>query len=84
MQYSLNKGHHHLQMTAAKVMAIISRLPGCAGQAADAVSAKTQVQRKVSGLKRITSSPEGYHDGDTGEIIYEKVYCEESYSIIPD
>ena len=27
------------QMTAAKVMGIISRLPGCAGQAADAVSA---------------------------------------------
>ena len=32
------------QMTAAKVMDIISRLPGCDGQAADAVSACTQVQ----------------------------------------
>ena len=31
-------------MTAAKVMDIISRLPGCSGQAADAVSAKTQVK----------------------------------------
>ena len=31
------------QMTAAKIMDIISRLPGCAGQAADAVSACTQV-----------------------------------------
>ena len=30
-------------MTAAKVMDIISRLPGCDGQAADAVSAYTQV-----------------------------------------
>ena len=30
------------QMTAAKVMGIISRLLGCAGQAADAVSAKTR------------------------------------------
>ena len=30
------------QMTAAKIMDIISRLPGCAGQAADAVSAYTQ------------------------------------------
>ena len=30
-------------MTAARVMDIISRLPGCAGQAADAVSAFTQV-----------------------------------------
>ena len=29
-------------MTAAKVSDIIFRLPGCAGQAADAVSAKTQ------------------------------------------
>ena len=32
------------QMTAAKVMDIISRLPGCAGQAADAISAYTQVK----------------------------------------
>ena len=32
------------QMTAAKIMDIISRLPGCNGQAADAVSAKTQVK----------------------------------------
>ena len=32
------------QTTAAKVMDIISRLPGCAGQAADAVSAKTKVK----------------------------------------
>ena len=32
------------QMTAAKVMDIISRLPGCGGQAADAVSAYTQVK----------------------------------------
>ena len=31
-------------MTAAKVMDIISRLPGCAGQAGDAVSAYTQVE----------------------------------------
>ena len=29
------------QMTAAKVMDIISRLPGCSGKAADAVSAYT-------------------------------------------
>ena len=31
-------------MTAAKVMDTISRLPGCAGHAADAVSADTQVK----------------------------------------
>ena len=38
MQYSAS------QMTAAKIMDIISRLPGCTGQAADAVSADTQVK----------------------------------------
>ena len=32
------------EQTAAKVMDIISRLPGCDGQAADAVSAYTQVK----------------------------------------
>ena len=32
------------QMTTAKVMDIISRLSGCAGQAADAASAYTQVK----------------------------------------
>ena len=32
------------QMTAAKVMEIISSLPGCSGQAADAVSAFSQVK----------------------------------------
>ena len=37
------QGSSASQMTAAKVMYIISRLPGCSGQAADAVSAKTQV-----------------------------------------
>ena len=31
-------------MAAAKIMDIISRLPGCAGQAADAVSAYTQLK----------------------------------------
>ena len=33
-------------MTAAKIMDIISRLPGCDGQAADAVSACTQVRKE--------------------------------------
>ena len=31
------------QMTAAKAMDVISRLPGCSGQVADSVSAYTQV-----------------------------------------
>ena len=38
------QGSSPSQMTAAKIMDIISRLPGCDGQAADAVSAKTQVK----------------------------------------
>ena len=38
------QGSSASQMTAAKVMDIISRLAGCAGQAADAVSAYTQVK----------------------------------------
>ena len=37
------QGSSASQMTAAKIMDIISRLPGFAGQAADAESAKTQV-----------------------------------------
>ena len=38
------QGSSASQMTAAKVMDIISIPPGCAGQAADAVSAYTQVK----------------------------------------
>ena len=38
------QGSSQSRMTAAKIMDIISRLPGCDGQAADAVSAKTQVK----------------------------------------
>ena len=38
------QGSSASQMTAAKVMDIISRLPSCDGQAADAVTANTQVK----------------------------------------
>ena len=38
------QGSSASQMTAAKIMDITSRLPGCAGQAADAVPDKTQVK----------------------------------------
>ena len=38
------QGSSASQMTAAKIIDIISRLPGCNGQAPDAVSAKTQVK----------------------------------------
>ena len=44
MQYFTEQGSSTSQMTAAKVMDFMSRLPGCAGQAADAVSAYTQVK----------------------------------------
>ena len=40
------QGSSASQMTAAKIMDIISRLPGCDGQAADAVSAYTQVKKE--------------------------------------
>ena len=44
-------------MTAAKVMDIISRLPGCSGQAADAISAYTQVEKEdASTLFKIPKS----------------------------
>ena len=38
------QGSSASQMTSAKVRDIISRLPGCAGQAADATSAYTRVK----------------------------------------
>ena len=38
------QGSSASQMTAAKVMDIISRMPGCDGQAVDAISAYTQVK----------------------------------------
>ena len=38
------QGSSASQMTAAKIMDIISRLPGCAGQAADVVSAEVKVE----------------------------------------
>ena len=49
------QGSSASQMTAAKVMDIISRLPGCAGQAADAVSAYTQV--KVEDAHKLLKIP---------------------------
>ena len=45
MQY-FEQGSSASQMTAAKIMDIISRLPGCEGQAADATSANTLVKIK--------------------------------------
>ena len=50
------QGSSASQVTAAKVMDIISRLPVCAGQAADAVSAKTQV--KMEDAPKLLKIPE--------------------------
>ena len=41
------QGSSASQMTAAKVMDVISRLPGCAGQAIDAISAYTRSKLKM-------------------------------------
>ena len=46
MQYLQNKDHQHHKLRQQKVMDIIFRLPGCARQAADAVSAYTQVKKE--------------------------------------
>ena len=42
------QGSSSSQMTAAKVMDVIARRPGCAGQAADAVSAYTSINERRS------------------------------------
>ena len=44
MQYFTEQGSSSALRTAAKIMDIISRLPDCDGQAADAVSVYTQVK----------------------------------------
>ena len=49
------QGSSASQMTAAKVMDVIARLPDCDGQAADTVSAYTQV--KVRDAPRLLRSP---------------------------
>ena len=55
------QGSSASQMTAAKVMDIISRLPGCAGQAADAVFALTQVKMEDA-LKLLKIQKSGCSD----------------------
>ena len=50
------QGSSASQMTAAKIMDIISRLPGCDGQAADAVSAYTHGPSRSSWKESVRSS----------------------------
>ena len=63
------QGSSASKMTGAKVMDIISRLPGCAGQAADTVSAHTQVKMedapkllKISQNRNVQTLGFVYHD----------------------
>ena len=51
---STEQGSSAPQMTAAKIVDVIARLPGCEGQAADAVSAYTQV--KIGGCSTIAQN----------------------------
>ena len=48
----IEQGSSASQMTAAKVMDVIARLPDCDGQAADAISAYTQVNGCSKLLKK--------------------------------
>ena len=51
------QGSSASQMTAAKIMDVMARLPGCSGQAADAVSTYTQVNMEgAPSLLRIPQS----------------------------
>ena len=52
---SAEQGSSASQMTAAKVMDVIARLPDCTGQAADAVSAYTQL--KLEDAPRLLKNP---------------------------
>ena len=49
------QGSSASQMTAVKVMDVIARLPGCAGQAAGSVSANTQ--GRMEDAPKITENP---------------------------
>ena len=51
----IEQGSSASQMPAAKVVDVIARLPGCAGQAADAVSAFSQV--KMEDAPRLLEIP---------------------------
>ena len=63
----IEQGSSASQITAANVVDIKSRLPGCAGQAADAVSAYTQVKMEdaPSLLKNSKIRMPGYVDTST-------------------
>ena len=55
MQFFLTQGSSASQMIAASLMDVIARLPGCDGQAADAVSA--YAQEKLDDAPRLLNIP---------------------------
>ena len=63
------QGSSASQMTAAKIMDIISRLPGCDGQAADAVSAYTQV--KMEDAHKLLKIPKSECPGHFGFVYHD-------------
>ena len=77
------QGSSASQMTAAKVIDIISRLPGCAGQAADAVSAETQVKMEdASKLLKIPKSEcqkFGFVHHDTNRLNHGRIWTIQSF-----
>ena len=71
-------------MTAAKVMDIVSRLPGCAGHAADAVSSYTQVKMEdapelLKNFKNRSVQTFGYVYNDTNGLNHGPVWKIQSF-----
>ena len=91
-QSSLKKGSSASQMTAANIMDVTVRLPGCDGQAANAVSAYTQV--KLEDAPKLLKIPKlecpdvwiPFHDtnGESrGQIKIPWYFLNESCTVIP-
>ena len=76
-----DQGSSASQMTAAKVMDITSRLPGCAGQAADAVSAKTHV--KMEDAPKLLKIPRNRNVHTFG-FVYHDTNGQKSWSSMED
>ena len=75
------QGSSASQMTAAKIMDIISRLPGCDGQAADAVSSFSLVKMEDAHklLKNRSVQPFGFVYHDTNGLNHGPVWTTESF-----
>ena len=77
------QGSSASQMTAAKIMDIISRLPGCDGQAADAVTAFTQVKMEdahnLLNIKNRSVQTFGFVYHDTNDLNHGPVWKTQSF-----